>query len=144
MIDIDGIGESLRQRIETDATDFKLVRYEMDERDEIITNMPLCDVRFFRMEPDVRAGQEYVVEATYIVTVEAFDFTSRREAVTLRNALVSAAMNGIRANPRFDTDLESSVLGTAEFVDAKDDDTGAFVALATFQVNVIVFLDALA
>lgn len=143
MIDIDGIGESLRTRIELDVTDFNRVTYEMDERDDTIMNMPLADVRFVRMDPEVRAGNDYVVEASYIVTVEAFDFTSRREAATLRNGLVKTAMLGVKDNPRFDTDLESSFLGPAEFVDAKDDDTGAFVAMATFQVNVIVFVDAL-
>lgn len=143
MIDIDGIGESLRLRIETDVGDFQLVRYEGDERDEMITNMPYCDVRFFRMEPEIRAGSEYVVDGTYIVTVMAFALTSRKDAVTLRNGLVKLAMESVKANPRFDTDLETSILGVAEFVDAKDDESGAFVAFATFQVNVIVFVDPL-
>jgi len=143
MIDIGGIGESLRTRIDTDVTDFNTVRYEGDERDETINNMPYCDVRMLRMLPEVRAGSEYVIEGTYVVTVMAFDFTSRNEAVTLRDALVTLAMNSVKDNPRFDTDLETSFLGPAEFADAKDDETGAFVALATFQVNVIVFVDAL-
>lgn len=143
MFDIDGVGDSLRQRIETDVTAFKLVRHEGDERDETIHNMPYCDVRFFRMEPEVRAGGEYYIQGTYVVTVMAFDFTSRREAVTLRNTLVKSAMEGIKAAPRFDTDLETSTLGTAEFADAQDDETKAFVALATFLVNVFVFVDPL-
>ncbi len=143
MIDIDGIGESLRLRIETDVADFCLVRYEGDERDEVINNMPYCDVRFSRMEPEIRAGSEYYVRGIYTVTVMAFDFTSRRVAVTLRNSLVRLAMNGVKTNPRFDTDLETSVLGPAEFADATDDETKSFVAFATFQVDVFVFVDPL-
>ncbi len=143
MIDIDGIGESLRLRIETDVSDFNLVTYEMDERDEVITNMPLCDVTFTLMDPEIRAGSEYYVEGVYVVTVEAFDFTSRREAVTLRNSLVKLAMESVKANPRFDTDLDTSRLGRAEFVDAKDDETGAFVAIASFQVVTFSYVNPL-
>ena len=143
MIDIDGIGESLRLRIETDVCDFKVVKYEGDERDENFANMPYCDVRFSTMEPEIRAGSEYYVEGIYVVTVIAFDLTSRREAVTLRNSLVTLAMNGVKANPRFDTDLDTSRLGRAEFVDAKDDETGAFVAIASFQVVTFSYVNPL-
>lgn len=143
MIDYDGIGESLRTLIETEVTDFQMVRYEGDERDENFSNMPYCDVVMFRMDPEIRAGSEYVVSATYICSVMALDLSSHKEAVTIRNGLVKLAQEAVKANPRFDTDLETSKLGPAEFANAKDDDTGAFMAIATFEVDVLVFVDPL-
>jgi hypothetical protein len=143
MIDIDGIGESLRLLIETNVTDFKMVRYEGDERDENMSNMPYCDVQIRKIDPEVRAGNDYEVSATYIVTVIALDLSSHREAATIRNGLVKLAMNTVRNNQRFDTDLETSKLGPAEFVSAKDEASNAFLALATFEVDVLVFVDSL-
>lgn len=143
MIDYDGIGESLRTLIETNVTDFKMVRYEGDERDENFSNMPYADVVLLRADPDVRAGNDYVVSATYIVSVMALDLSSHKEAATIRNGLVKLSQETIRVNNKFDTDLETSKLGPTEFANAKDDDTGAFMALATFEVDVLVFVDPL-
>lgn len=140
MIDIDGIGESLRTLIETNQTDFQMVRYEGDERDQNFSNMPYCDINLLRMDPDIRAGNDYVVSATYIVTVIAFDFTSHKEAATIRNVLVKDAQNTIRQNSKFDTDLETSKIGPSEFANAKDDESKAFMAVATFEVDVLVFV----
>lgn len=143
MIDIDGIGESLRLLIETNVTDFKMVRYEGDERDENMVNMPYCDVQINKIDPEVRAGNDYEVSATYMVTVIALDLSSHREAATIRNGLVKLAMLTIKENSRFDTDLEASKLGPAEFVSAKDEASNSFLALATFEVDVLVFVNAL-
>ena len=143
MIDIDGIGESLRALIEANVMDFEMVRYEGDERDENFANMPYCDITILRMDPEIRAGSDYVVSATYMVTVISLDLSSHREAATIRNGLIKLSQETIKANPHFDTDLETSKLGPAEFANAKDDDTGAFMALATFEVDVLVFVDPL-
>jgi len=141
MIDYDGIGESLRTLIETNVTDFKLVRYEGDERDENFMNMPYADVVLLRTDYDIRAGNDYVVSCTYIVTVLAQDLSSHKEAATIRNGLVKLSQRAVKDNPHFDTDLETSKLGPTEFANAKDADTGAFMALATFEVDVLVFVD---
>ena len=143
MIDIDGIAESLRTLLETSVTDFKMVRYEGDERDENFANMPYADVTMLRMDPEIRAGSEYVVSATYVVTIIALDLSSRREAATIRNGLIKASQEAVKANPKFDTDLETSKIGPSEFANAKDDESGAFMALATFEVDVLVFVDPL-
>jgi len=141
MIDYDGIGESLRTLIENNVTDFKMVRYEGDERDENFANMPYGDIVLLRADPEVRAGNDYVVTASYLVTVQSLDLSSHKEAATIRNGLVKLSQETVKANPRFDTDLETSMLGETQFANAKDNDTGAFMALATFQVDVIVFVD---
>jgi len=143
MIDYNGIGESLRTLIETNVTALELVRYEGDERDVGIHNMPYCDVVLQRSDPELRAGNEYVVSATYVCTLIAFDFTSHNEAATLRNSLVKLAQDAIRANPGFDTDLETSQLGPAEFANARDDESKSFVAMAEFEVDVLVFVPAI-
>jgi hypothetical protein len=143
MIDIQGIGESLRILLETNEAEFKMVRFQGDERDVNFANMPYSNIDISRMEPEIRAGSEYVVEGTYIVTVIALDLSSHNEAATIRNRLVKSSMEIIKANPRFYTDLESSILGPAQFADAKDEDTGMFMALATFEVGVIVFVNPL-
>lgn len=141
MIDYDGIGESLRTLIETNVTDFKKVNYEGDERDENMANMPYADIVLLTGDNDIRAGNDYVVTVTYIVSVMALDLSSHKEAATIRNGLVRLSQRAVKDNPRFDTDLESSKLGPMQFANAKDDDTGAFMALATFEVDVLVFVD---
>lgn len=143
MIDYDGIGESLRTLIEDNVAGFQMVRFEGDERDENFSNMPYCDVVMQRADPEIRAGSEYVVSATYVCTVIALDLSSHKEAATLRNDLVKSSQEAIKANPHFNVDLETSKLGPVEFLNAKDDDTGAFMALATFEVDVLVFVDPL-
>lgn len=142
MIDYNGIGESLRLLIETEVTDFKLVNHEGDERDENFANMPYCNVELKEMDPQVKAGNDYAVSGTYIVTVMALDLSSHKEAATLRNSLVRLAQIAVQQNAHFDTDLETSKLGPGEFLNVKDEDTGAFMALASFEVDVLVFVDA--
>jgi len=143
MIDIQGIGESLRTLLELNETEFKMVRFQGDERDVNFSNMPYVNIDISRIEPEIRAGSEYVVDGTYIVTVMGLDLSSHNEAATIRNRLVKSAMEIIKANPRFDTDLETSILGNGQFADAKDEDSGSFIALATFEVVVRVFVNPL-
>lgn len=141
MIDYDGIGESLRTLIETEVSDFKMVRYEGDERDENFTNMPYCDVVVKDSIPEVKAGNDYYVTTTYLCTVMALDLSSHKEAAKLRTGLLKLSQRAVKDNPRFDTDLETSILGPVNFANAKDDETGAFMAIATFEVVALVFVD---
>ncbi len=142
MIDYTGIGESLRTLLDTNIAELKMVRFEGDERDENFANMPYCNIELKEVDPQIRAGNDYFVSGTYIVTVIALDLSSHNEAATLRNSLVKLAQETIQANSKFDTDLETSKLGPGEFLNAKDEDTGAFMALASFEVDVLVFVDA--
>jgi hypothetical protein len=123
------------------VSNVKLVKKECDERDYAFHNMPLIDVRLKESQPEVRAGRDYYVFVTFEVQVTANDLSGYDEAATLRDCILSDAMDAVRNNASFSASLETSRVSLTEFSNAKDDDTGAFMAAATFQVIAEAFVD---
>lgn len=119
----------------------KLVKKEADDRDYAFHNMPLIDVRLKESQPEVRAGRDYYVFVTFEIQVTANDLSGYDEAATLRDSVLSDAMDAVRNNASFSASIETSTLNLTEFSNAKDDDTGAFMAAATFQVIAEAYID---
>ncbi len=140
MLEYTGIAEALAAVLATVPV-VNLAQYEVDERDLRFDRMPLIDVRPTEADNEVRAGQDYFTDLTYQCDIYTFDLSSVKEAATLRDTILKAAQNAVRANPAFHVELETSVLGTVEFTTTKDEDTGSFVAQASFQVIAKAFTD---
>jgi hypothetical protein len=140
MIDYTGVGTQLATVL-AGVEGVNRAEYEVNEIDIRFSEMPILDVRLSDTDNEVRAGQDYVTELTLQCDLYAFDLSSIREAVTLRDSILKASQDAVRANPRFHGDLESSVIGPVEFTTSKDEGTGEFVAVASFQVVAIVFTD---
>lgn len=142
MIDYDGVGEQIRLRIANTVTAFgKNVYYEADERDYAFHNMPLCDVVLEADELELRAGQDYLSNAIYEITIACFNMGTYNEASLQRSTLLKATQNALRASPLIHVDLESIVLGAVAFSKAKDEKTGAWVASASLKLRCIAFVD---
>lgn len=140
MLDYTGIAEALATVLVA-AEGVNLSGYEVDERTLSYDNMPLIDVRPVEAENDVRAGQDYFTRLTFQCDIYAFDLSSVKEAAIVRDSILKSAQNVVRANPAFHVDLETSVLGAVEFSSTKDENSGSFVAQASFQVIAMAFTD---
>lgn len=140
MLDYTGIAEALTTRLAT-TEGVSLAGYEVDERTLTFDHMPLIDIRPVEAENEVRAGQDYFTSLTFQCDIYAFDLSSVKEAAIVRDSILKSAQNVVRANPAFHVDLESSVLGAVEFSSTKDENTGSFVAQASFQVIAMAFTD---
>lgn len=141
MIDYTGVGEALAARLAT-AAGVHLAGYEIDERDLHYGSMPCIDVRYQTAANEVRAGQDYFTDLMFQCDIYSFDLSSVRQAVTVRDSILQAAQNVVRAVPSFHVSLESSRLGPVEFLTSKDEDTGGFEARASFVVIAMAFTDA--
>ncbi len=140
MLSYTEIGEGLAV-IMTRVVGVKLAGYEIDERDINFSNMPLIDVRLVTFDPEVRVGQDYFTDLVIQVDIYSYDLSSNREAAIVRDTVLKAAQNGVRENPSWHVELESSILGQGELLTAKDEGTGGFEARATFQVIAKAFTD---
>ena len=141
MIDYTAVGEALAAVLAA-VTGVSMAGYEVDERDLHQANMPLIDVRLATSTPEVRAGQDYFTDLVFQCDIYSFDLSSVREAVNVRDDILQAAQNAVRANAAFHVSLESSRLGVVEFLTSKDEDTGAYEARASFAVIAMAFTDA--
>jgi hypothetical protein len=140
-VNFNQIQSDLVNLLKNSVSSAKLVKKEADERDYGFHNMPLIDVRLKESQPEVRAGRDYYVFVTFEVQVTANDLSGYDEAATLRDSVLSDAMDAVRNNASFSASLETSTVSLTEFSNAKDDDTGAFMAAATFQVIAEAFID---
>jgi hypothetical protein len=140
MLDYSGIAEALAEVLRN-VDGVHMAGYEIDEREIRFDNMPLIDVRPSEADNEIRAGQDYFTDLTYQCDIYSFDLSLMKEAATLRDLILKRAQNAVRANASFHVELETSQLGTVEFTTTKDENTGAFVAQASFQVIAKAFTD---
>ena len=140
MLDYTGIAEALATVL-VGVDGVNLAGYEVDERTLTFDHMPLIDVRPVEGANEVRAGQDYYTTITYQCDIYSFDLSSVKEAAIVRDTILKLAQNAIRDNPAFHVDLETSILGSVEFSSTKDEDSGSFVAQASFQVLAMAFTD---
>ncbi len=135
------IESDLVSLLTTEVTAAQLVKAECDERDYAFHNMPLIDVRIRTSNPEIRAGRDYYVFVVYEVQITCHDLSGFNEAATLRDTLMSSAIDAVRNNASFSAEIETSRVGAVEFNNAKDDNTGAFMAAATFEVITESYVD---
>lgn len=142
--DFDQIGKDLATVIRDNVSGFEQVSFETDETDALFGNMPLCSISIDETVPEIRAGQDYYIVMGFAIVIEAFDLSERPETVTVRNDLVKATIETITANPRFQGDVETTIVGRIDFVTGEEgDDEGgsSFIAAARIEVAVTAFAD---
>ena len=125
----------------TEVTAAQMVKAEADARDYAYHNMPLIDVRIRDSANEVRSGRDYYVFVTYEVQVTCHDLSGFDEAATLRDTLMASAIDAVRNNADFSASIQTSRIGAVEFTNAKDENTGAFMAAATFEVITETYVD---
>lgn len=141
-LDFNQIEDDLVSLLQTEVSAAQLVKKECDDRDYAFHNFPLIDVRLTDMDPQVRAGRDYYVFLTFEVQVSVHDLSGFDEAATLRNTVLTSAIDAVRNNANFSASVETSIIGAGTFDNAKDDETGQFMAAGTFQVVAQAFVDA--
>jgi hypothetical protein len=141
MPDVDDVAESLRSLLATNVTSFQSTHVDADERTIVFPAMPLLDVTYEDLNPEVLAGQQYYTELKLVGSIYTVNLTSFKEATTLRNSLLQSCLDTIRSNPRFHADLLSSRLGPVKFAKAQDEQTKAFVARCDFEVVTMFYND---
>lgn len=107
--------------------------------DYLAGNLSLLDVRLASVEVEPRSGQDYNTNITFEVQCTTIDLASHADAATLRNTIMSAAIDVIRGTPLFSSGLLSTLIGDMAF-DRQDSDN-AFMALGTFQVICLAYVD---
>lgn len=140
-VNFNAIQNDLVTLIAAEVSAVKLVKKEADERDYAFHNMPLVDVRLQESPSEVRAGRDYYVFVIFEVQVTVFDLSGYDDAATLRDTILSDVLDAIRNNANFSASLETSKIGPVNFLQSKDDQSGAFMAAATAVVQAEVFVD---
>ncbi len=135
------IQDDLVNLIAAAVTSAELVKKECDARDYNYSNMPLIDVRLSDSPNELRAGRDYYVFTTFEVQITVMDLSGFNEAATLRDTILSDAIDTVRSTANFSASIETSRIGTVSFSNAKDEDSGAFMAAATVEVITEAFVD---
>ncbi len=144
MIDYQTMSNDIKTRVETVAGDphFNKVFNEMDSREMAFHNMPLANVRWAQDNPDVRAGQDYVVICAFEIEIVAHSLRTRLEAATIRDQLLFKTREVLRQAPTSSLTAqgESVVLGPAQPAEIEQDEkNGGYIASVTMVVTIIVF-----
>lgn len=140
--DYNTVQDDLVALIVANVTTAEKIMKEADERDYAFNNMPLVDVRLTESQPEIRAGRDYYVFVTFEVQVTAHDLSGYSDAATLRDTVLGDVIETIRQNANFSASLETSRIGPTSFSNAKDEQSGAFMAAATVEVQAEAFIDA--
>jgi hypothetical protein len=135
------IQDDLVTLLSANVSGAKRVKKQCDDRDYHYANFPLIDVRLRSSSNQVRAGRDYFTTVTFEVQVTVHDLSGFDEAATLRDTVLSDAIDTVRNNANFSAQIETSSIGPIEFSNAKDEGSGAFMAAATFDVIVEAFVD---
>lgn len=147
MIDYQQMSNDIKARVETVAAPgpvFNKVFNEMDSREKAFHNMPYANVRWAQDNPEIRAGQDYVVMSVFEIEIVAHSLSTRLEAATMRDQLLFKTRQVLRQAPTsgLTAQGESVVLGPAQPAEIEvDEKNGGFIASLTMAVTIIVFAD---
>lgn len=119
----------------------KTVAVDAMDRDFIFENMPLLDIRVKRAEPEPVTNATYYSDLTLEVEVCVYDMTNRGEAARIRNDLTNAIQLFVKANPRFSSSLETTIVGQVDFLTGESKAEGAFVAGATLELHPKIYTE---
>lgn len=120
---------------------FAQVLVDAMDRDFIIENMPLLDIRVKRAVPEPITNQTYYSDLTIECEICAFDLTNRREAAKLRNDLANALQRYLKDNPRFSGLVDTTFIGQADFGTGESKAEGAFVAGAVLEFHLKLYAE---
>ena len=109
------------------------------DRDFVIENMPLIDLRVKKLDPQATTNRTYYSDLTIEAEICTFDLTNRREAAKLRNDLTNALQRFVKDNPRFSLPIETTTVGQVNFLTGESKAEGAFVAGAVCEFHPTIY-----
>lgn len=137
--DYDTILLDARLAVETANLGFAKVIADANDRDYVVQNMPLCDLRIRRSTPEATGGQHYYGDIVIEAEITAFDLSSLRDAAKMRNDLTGKLQHFFQANPHFSGSSDTVIVGNAEFGTGEDPKVGAFMAAAVMEFHVKLY-----
>jgi hypothetical protein len=143
-LDYTAIQDGLVAMLQANVAEAKNVYNEGMMRDVgNISKMPLINVRLIESSDELTSMPNgYYERVTLNVDVIAFDFTSFKEAATLRDTVLKAAKSACRQNNKFAPGIEtSSVQSQTTFGASEIEGQQGHVAMATFTVIVEAYVE---
>lgn len=140
-INYDQILDDLVTLIQANVAGLNFVGKDIQDIDYNKGNVPFCDVSLLSINPAIRAGQDYYTEIVIQLIIYNTDLHSRSQAAMIRNNLVSEVQDTIRRNPRFSSNIESTILGVVDLAIGESEEQGWTAAAANMQISVFVFTD---
>lgn len=131
-----------RTAVEAAGMGFRKVTKNAADRDFVIQNMPLLDLRWKRATPDAVGGQNYYADMTLEAEINAFDLSSVDDAATIRDNLTGLLQRFFQQNPHFSSASDTVIVGNVEFGTGEDKNTGAFVAIAVLDFHVKLYANS--
>ena len=126
---------------QTASLGFKKVFVNASERDFNYDNMSLLDIRIKQADPEAITNATYYTDITLEGEVCAYSFQSREEAAKLRGELVNALQRFVKDNPRFSSQLETTIIGRVDFGTGESKAEGAFVAGAVLEFHLKIYTE---
>lgn len=120
---------------------FKQVLRNASDRDFVYDNMPLLDIRFKTVEPQPITNATYYTTGVIEAEVVAYSLISREEAAKLRGELVNALQRFVKDNPRWSSQLETTIIGRVDFGTGESKAEGAFVAGAVCEFHPTIYTE---
>lgn len=134
-IDYDQILVDFQNAVTAANLGFQKVLLDANDRDFVISNMPLLDLRVKRVVPQAVTNATYYGDMTIEAEICAFDLADRRKAAKLRNDLTNALHGLVKANPRFSANLNTTLIGQVDFGTGESKAEGAYVAGAVLEFH---------
>jgi hypothetical protein len=134
--------EDAKAAVEAANLGFDKVFRNASDRDYVIENMPMLDLRMKRSLPEPLAGRVNYVQVVIEAEVATFDLTNRDKAAKMRDDLTSILQRFFQVNPRFSASIDTVTIGPTDFETGEDlGDQGAFAASAVTEINAFLYKD---
>lgn len=109
-----------------------------------LAHMPLINVRLVESYAQLtNIPNGYYEKIQYDVDIHAFDFTSFRNATTLRDGILALARTAVQKARAFHVDLETSSISSKIQFGAAAPEAGGHVASVTFTVVAEGYVDSI-
>lgn len=135
-VDYNQLTEDFQAAVQAADLGFTTVFCNANDRDFVITQMPLLDIRVKRIDPEPITNATYYSDLTIEAEICAHDMTNRREAAKLRDGLTNALQRFVKDNPRFSGFVDTTFIGQGNFGTGESKNEGAFVAGAVLEFHV--------
>jgi hypothetical protein len=134
-IDYDQIQLDFQAAVEGANLGFESVLLDANDRDYLIDNMPLLDIRFKTMEPQADHQCHLLHGIVMECEVVRLFLYFPREAAKLRGELVNALQRFVKDNPRWSSAARNHNNRARHFGTGESKAEGAFVAGAVLEFH---------
>ncbi len=141
-VDYSLILDDAKAAVKAASLGFAKVKTNANDRDYVIENMPLLDLRIRRALPEALAARNNYVQVVIEAEIATFDLANRDKAAKMRDDLTSILQRFFQVNPRFSAGIDTVVIGPTDFETGEAlGDQGAFAASAVTEINAFLYVN---